>query len=537
MVNGAGGTTMLKRLVSKFWHDKRGYVIALTLIAMPLLLGFSLLVIDASRGENLHTDLQDAVDAMALAGARKLDGTDNAIAHAEEAMEALDNRAAFGTSGGSKSLGSEVSVSYFADNSAKSTVNVYFLSGIPADDDSTDWNSVNTIVDKYGVDPSTTAGSNAAAYVWVIAKPQAMKTIFPIPVSLTRDTIDISAQAVAVFRSSACDIAPIFICNPFEDEGKSISDAFGEGDFHGALISMHLPANVGDPAGPGNFGFLDVDGMDALDATGGGASALKKYFAGNGAPICIKQDSTVTTKPGKTTSVERAINTRFDMLEGGAVPGNFDPGPPAINVRKGIQPTGKGGGSSTPKCDLKPTLSIDPVADKTTGFPDDQNYLINNPTSGARVGKGDWNGNFYWQTNYGTAMPSIPSSFPGKPPSRYDVYQYEIANGTYDTVSPGGESGAALCYKKDNADADPPSFPDRRIIVAAMVNCAAAGAINGKKSIPVSAFAKVFLTRPVKTANNVAKSTGSATEVPYQLEFHRCRGRRHFRAARARIAR
>ena len=91
---------MLKRWIADFWNDKRGYVIALTLIAMPLLLGFSLLVIDASRGENLHTDLQDAVDALALAGARQLDGRDDAIARAETAMAQLANSATFGTNGG-----------------------------------------------------------------------------------------------------------------------------------------------------------------------------------------------------------------------------------------------------------------------------------------------------------------------------------------------------------------------------------------------------------------------------------------------------
>lgn len=90
---------MLSRVVRRFWNDHRGYVIALTLIAMPMLLGFSLLVIDVGRSSNLHTDLQNAVDAMALAGARELDGRDDAISRAQTAIEKIANSAAFSGAG------------------------------------------------------------------------------------------------------------------------------------------------------------------------------------------------------------------------------------------------------------------------------------------------------------------------------------------------------------------------------------------------------------------------------------------------------
>ena len=98
---------MLNRAMKRFWNDHRGYVIALTLISMPLLLGFSLLVIDVGRSGNLHTDLQNAVDAMALAGARELDGRDDAIDRAEAAIATLANTAAFGGGGEGMSLGFE----------------------------------------------------------------------------------------------------------------------------------------------------------------------------------------------------------------------------------------------------------------------------------------------------------------------------------------------------------------------------------------------------------------------------------------------
>ena len=64
---------MLK-LASRFGKENKGYAIALTLVAMPLIVGISLFVIDGSRVANLNTDLANAVNSMAIAGARELDG-------------------------------------------------------------------------------------------------------------------------------------------------------------------------------------------------------------------------------------------------------------------------------------------------------------------------------------------------------------------------------------------------------------------------------------------------------------------------------
>ncbi len=196
---------MLSRVVRRFWNDHRGYVIALTLIAMPMLLGFSLLIIDVGRSSNLHTDLQNAVDAMALAGARELDGRDDAISRAQTSIEKIANSAAF-SGGGARHV---AWLAYYRglprlSNDAGSTVTVLFLKSIPANDDTPIPSSMQT----------TTASE--ASYAWVIAKPQAMQTIFPIPVGFTRNTINIAADAVAVYHASACDITPLFICNPYE---------------------------------------------------------------------------------------------------------------------------------------------------------------------------------------------------------------------------------------------------------------------------------------------------------------------------------
>ena len=128
-----------------------------------------------STAQRHYTDLQNAVDAMALTGARELDGRDDAITRAEAAIEKLANTAAFAGGGAGMSLGSSLTVSYDAGDDAASTVTVTFLKAIPDDDDDPIPGSMVT------TDP------NEAAYAWVAAKPQAMQTIFPIPVGFNRD--------------------------------------------------------------------------------------------------------------------------------------------------------------------------------------------------------------------------------------------------------------------------------------------------------------------------------------------------------------
>ncbi|MGO8381641.1 hypothetical protein ACC745_39615, partial [Rhizobium ruizarguesonis] len=54
-----------------------------------------------------------------------------------------------------------------------------------------------------------TTVASEASYAWVIANPQAMQTIFPVPVGFTRITINIAADAVAVYHASACGLERI----------------------------------------------------------------------------------------------------------------------------------------------------------------------------------------------------------------------------------------------------------------------------------------------------------------------------------------
>ncbi|OMQ46672.1 pilus assembly protein TadG-related protein [Ensifer sp. 1H6] len=500
---------MLNRAIKRFWDDHRGYVIALTLIAMPLLLGVSLIVIDVGRSANLHTDLQSAVDAMALAGARELDGRDDAITRAQEAIEKLANTAAFGDGGTGMSFGSYITVAYDAGDDAASTVRVKFLKGIPGDgtfagDDD---------------DPITEAmeatDPNEAGYVWVSAKNQAMQTIFPVPVGLDRNTIDVSADAVAAYRVSACDVTPIFICNPYEPAGNSsaavseqaaeqLHTKFAAGDLYGLQIELHSTSSSNP--GPGNFGFLRTP-------LGNGASVLAEALATGNPGTCYTKDSLDTETGAKAGPIEDGVNTRFGFYSSSFNKDNDDDRyRPAQNVRAAQNQSGG------KKCDTYNPVKVgSTVGDVTKAVPLGYGATMTTMGGGKISTGNNWNYGTYWQVAQGGTKPSVTavlsnySSYPGggasapSQPSAYDVYRYELnnpslishasANGEKGTPGTGGQcyTGPAL----SNYTAD--EYGDRREIFSAIVNCGyekSVGHLNGHKATAAVAFARMFLTKP-----------------------------------------
>jgi hypothetical protein len=116
------------------------------------------------------------------------------------------------------------------------------------------------------------------------------------------------------------------------------------------------------------------------------------------------------------------------------------------------------------------------------------------------MGSGNWNFATYWQVNHGgdgRASPIIDGSSASNsnPPSRYDVYRYEIEQGYIQDRSPAGESGAPACYTGGSLF----DIPDRRVVYSAIINCQSLGLVGGNQSnVPVAAFAKLFLTLPLQ---------------------------------------
>jgi hypothetical protein len=115
------------------------------------------------------------------------------------------------------------------------------------------------------------------------------------------------------------------------------------------------------------------------------------------------------------------------------------------------------------------------------------------------MGAGNWDFSTYWQVNHsgdGRGPPAINGAPANNasPPSRYEVYRYEIEQGFVADRSPGGESGAPVCYGGGELS----GMPDRRILHAAVINCRSLNLNAGARlNIPVAAFGKFFLTLPL----------------------------------------
>ncbi|MER8745840.1 Tad domain-containing protein [Mesorhizobium sp. M1004] len=459
------------RILRDFLRNNEGYVTALTMVAMPLLLGFSLLVIDVGRGNNLHTDLQNAADSLALAGARELDGRADSITRANTALAALvKNRARFSNGGPAVIDQTQISTAY--------------LNAIPPSDD--------TKIDATWIGAHQTTNGTAAAYLLVRSNPRAMTSLFPLPVGLTLSTLNFQAEAVATMSSAVCNTTPMFICNPYEAAGKSIVDAFAAGDLYSKELRLLKTSSA---PGPGNFGLLDsVDGLSLRDA-----------FAIGNAGLCYKSNG-VTTKPGVTLGqVNVGLNVRFDVYAGTLNKSNTDPAyRPAMNVRKGA----KNPNACNKVQSDDPTKAMGLPASADTDY-DSVKGISKNTT---------WNRSGYWTLNHGTSLPTALQSA-----SRYDVYKYELAHllvGDKAGQKNGGETGTPHCVA--NTVTLTPD-PDRRTFAAAVVNCTAdAGKISGRTELKPSGFVRMFLISPVEkedSQNNSVKDEDSSNEKPIHVEI------------------
>ncbi|MDX5412363.1 MAG: pilus assembly protein TadG-related protein, partial [Rhodobacterales bacterium] len=217
----------------RFLKSDSGYALVLTLLFMPVFIGMSLLVIDISRGNNAHSDLQAAADALALAGARELDGGVDSIDRAIDAMSNVSNTVSF--------LGrtDEAAATALTFSDAdRGSFTVVFLSDLPADDDTPltqAFMTANAVTNEEG------AEQGDARFVYVRAQSRDLSPFFGLFFEGVTQVTDVpvAAEAVATYRSAACNVTPLFICNPFEGGNLDLGTAFEQGDLHGRLIRLH----------------------------------------------------------------------------------------------------------------------------------------------------------------------------------------------------------------------------------------------------------------------------------------------------------
>lgn len=463
------------RTLREFWHDQRGVALILVSIMLPVIIGFSLLVIDMSRANSLHNDLQKATDAFALSAAAELDGATGAWARAERAMATLvENQSYFSTAGVTTLTVGQPGGAARCANAGK--ISWCFLKALPAND------STAVTATQYA-DADKAKGEKESAYIQVTVTPTGFRSLFPasfLTGNAADNSFNVGAKAVAGFRSSVCDYTPVFICNPYENTsitgGVTLEQAAQTKQYRRRQIILR-----GDGFyAPGNFAFLSAP-------DGNGAKALENMLASSKPLACYSRNG-VDTEPGQNAGpVKNGLNTRFGIDTGytGADYG------PAVNVRKGAK-----NGSQCVK-DNKVQYETD--VNKGVGLERDSCHNAGNCTMmGGRMGAGDWNSSRYWTVNH-PKRGSLPTELVGA--TRYEMYRYEIDKNIYQDAAVGGETGIPACGK-------PVTKVDRRILYGAILDCNALQAsgvkFNGRSTgLPVRAFGSFFVTEPINDGKNI----------------------------------
>jgi len=448
-VGGGGDRPVWPLTLKRLRRDRAGGVAVYTALVSAITLGFIGLAVDATRAVIVQSESQAAADAAALAGASQLDGTPTAITRANAAVANLVANAQRLASTGAGPV---------------AVAQIRYLSSLPSNDNSPITGA------------NVTTDPLVARFIEVTTAPLTHQNTFLRAVG-AEASVNITTSAVAGARQTVCGAAPMMICNPSEINGAGAP--FDISQWRGRQVRLLYQS---DSWAPGNFGYL------ASGASG--ANALREALASTaGANICYGPSA--TTEPGVVNGARAALNVRFDMFDNPGFQGqNNNPlYAPDVNARRGsVYPTN---GSGNPNCSASPVV-VDPAAK----MPLDTN-LAANPDE--RFGNGIWDCLSYWNTNFSSSGVVRPAQCTASTTgfTRFDMYNYEIANNLVPVAGPGGETGDPICA----GPANPPQ-PERRIIVIAVLNCVE-HSLNGRRSVPVVTFVRIFLTEPTTEPSTV----------------------------------
>jgi len=488
----------MHRATRQLWKSESGSVAPIVAISLFALIGAAGIGFDYTRMAAMHTELQDAADHAALAAAAQLDGKTNARTRATSSAQSLISNLALFSNDAADTNGRSV------------TMNVA--------------NAVQFYQDK----ARTTLATSDADANFVLVTVDSKKSFYALtPVIGAFNSGAIVAKAFAGIASGICKVPPVMICNPSEtstntDYLADFSVAAGTG----------VKLVTGNASAPGNFGWLDTN-------FGNGASALAESLGYNVPPGDCSPITGVTTKPGMSTSVLSAFNTRFDIFDNGNQTCPSQDGgtcSPSANTRKDLVCDSNNGTScsndkwSESPNPYRPTTVGDLPSDGSgdpdmMGYPRDECHAVPAGTSGACgiTGNGTWDRNAYFRVNYGYPNQStwVAATGLSSTTTRYAVYQWELAHPSI--VSNGSAHGISVAQAlsgKNTGFGVPAtgragltpggSNLDRRRMSVAVLNCNALS-VNGKTTqIPVAKWLDVFLVEPA-----AGRSGGSGKKTTY----------------------
>lgn len=458
----------MSRSIRKFVDETRGAILVFWAFALVAVFGLVAVSLDVGRIASSHSEFQSFADQVALAAAGELDGNADAISRATAAASAMATRSQT-YADGANSLGA---VDYA----------LTFLKSLP----SQDYNAASG--EEYAIGTGNqAAGAADAQYVMATVTPRNIGLSFarvlfsllgrPIPTAATR------AYAVAGFTQYACDITPMMFCLP--NAGYKADDNVGK------LVTLRS-GGQGSAWQPGDFGFLDPKSSSIAADPGGpcaglnGNNLFQCLLAGEGSLTQCFSKRGVNVEPGQKNGIENAIwNVRFDIFESSMQHDKTALYPAAPNVIKGIVPKSKGGGSSGGGSKGGGNACIGTSGGDPS--PDTMAMPLDDDTASNRFGSGSWDKAGYLAMNW---PGGAPGGWTGA--TRWSLYNAEIAaGGTGDILTGKAETGRPACTSHQSV------YAERRMIIAAGIDCDANTFSGSATNVPVQEFFKLFLTRPV----------------------------------------
>ena len=480
-------------------------------LVLFMLVGIAGVGFDYARMMSLQSELQNAADQAALAGATQLDQITADAASGELGTCARAARAA---------------QSYLANNTrfaedGKSSSTTFGGAG--------EWVCDQSGAIKFWKDDQrgVPANEGEVRFIEVFVDPRSV-TFALTPLIDLFSSGPMNGAAMAGLGTAICNTPPVMICNPREIDADG--NPTGRDFDPSAYVGYGLKLITDDAGAPGNFGFLE-------NGLGSGTKELAKALGYDTQPgNCVPGDG-VDTEPGLKDVVFNAINTRFDLDISGenTCPGGDGNCSAAPVTRKDLvkntTTASQCGFSSLPKSNGKQSWQQARAADrylppanrmltaaeranvKVMGTPRDTCHAwseAGNCSSPATddygvIGNKQWDRDAYFKANFGwepdtwKAQPGLSAGM-----TRYEVYEWEVARtlSTAENQQQDSDGRYALATPVCRAKGD----INRRKITAAVINCTAQGVSGSSVDVKVAHWVELFLVEP-----SVTRYTGDET--------------------------
>lgn len=308
------------RQPAQWRRDQRGAVAVVAALCMVVLVGFLGFVIDLGHLYVRKTELQNAADAAALAGARALDGSPGGIGSAvSEAMR-------IARLNGSDYGGSPVAITEahirFGPSPGSVTLTKAEAEAVPK--------SIWFVkVDTSAFSDANQALGQGTRPTWFI------KVLSP---TLGETT----AHVLAVAGRTVCEEIPVFAC--VLDATDPVSFGYKLGQSY--LMTEKTDAN--DAIGPGNIGWLDPVSPDGKGVVLGAKEMQEVLCRGQG--LCMSPGTYTSRTQNAFHPMADALNTRFGEFKGSLNKDEYKSGALACPVDSNVkeykwEDTSPGGGT------------------------------------------------------------------------------------------------------------------------------------------------------------------------------------------------